>query len=113
MATNSYPGLAVRGPRSVPALVPREGRDEERLESYARQGLCYGYLNGGNFEKSMAPCKTWCKKEFDTNDHGVSSMTLFSILELKESFHSSSSDWFDQIVQFIHPRRCHAKPDVL
>ena len=44
--------------------------DSELLEIYAKEGLCYHYIEGHNDEKALAPCKTWCEEQGSTS-YGV------------------------------------------
>jgi len=45
--------------------------DKVTLDVFAKDGLCYLYIDKPNFEKSMRPCKTYCEKQ-GSNEYGVS-----------------------------------------
>ena len=45
------------------SLVARQNKDSQVQASFAKQGLCFSYLKGGNRDKELGPCKIWCEKE--------------------------------------------------
>lgn len=57
-----------------PSLVTRQQTtDAEIIAKYSSSGQCFDYFNNDNRDKSLAPCKIWCKAKGSDN-HGVSDL---------------------------------------
>ena len=48
----------------------RATSDAELIDIYAKDGVCFHYLEGRNDEKALAPCKIWCEEK-GSKSYGV------------------------------------------
>ena len=53
-------------------VAKRQNSDKEVIASYANQGLCFHYIDRGNRDKALEPCKIFCKKTKNSDSYGVS-----------------------------------------